>query len=135
MNQDIRLINNKNYNLKRLFHFAAFVLIACTLACNNSADHTAKDDAASDQPEGLTLITNSDCGTCHNATVKVVGPAYKDIAAKYPSTPENISKLADEVLKGNSGVWSNIPMTSHAGLEKKDVEKMVGYILSLKDIK
>ena len=113
------------------------MLLACNIACNTSNSgktdqHSANNETPADQPEGLTLISNSDCGTCHNATTKVVGPAFKDIAAKYENTAENISRLADEVINGNSGVWSNIPMTSHAGMDKKEVEKMVSYILSLR---
>ena len=114
------------------------------MACNSSSTETTTSSTTTDtktevsatpaanQPEGLSLMTKSDCGNCHNATTKIVGPAYKDIAAKYPNTAENISKLADEVIKGSTGVWSSVPMPAHAALQKQDVEKMTGYILSVK---
>jgi cytochrome c len=118
-------------------------MVCSMAACNNSTPENPpvvpteapKDNTATtppDQPEGMTLMTKSDCGGCHNATAKVVGPSYKDIAAKYPNTPENVSKLADEIIKGSSGVWSSVPMTAHASLQKGDAEKMVTYILGMK---
>ena len=130
--------------LKKVYHFAALLLISCSIACNNSSTETtttstttdtkttATTPALTNQPEGLVLITKSDCGNCHNASTKIVGPAYKDIAAKYPNNADNISKLADEVIKGSTGIWSAVPMAAHPALQKPDVEKMVGYILTVK---
>ena len=64
--------------------------------------------------------------------MKVVGPAFKDIAAKYPPTDANIDKLSDKVIKGGSGSWGDIAMTPHASLSKADAKTIVTYILSLK---
>lgn len=81
---------------------------------------------------GEKLIAMSDCIGCHNKTQKVIGPAYVDIAAKYPSNEKNIEKLADVVIKGSKGTWGEIPMTPHASLSKDDAKLMVSWILSLK---
>lgn len=82
--------------------------------------------------DGEKLIAKSDCIGCHNKVQKVIGPAYVDIAAKYPLTEENINHLADKVIQGGKGVWGEIPMTPHASLSKDDAKSMVKYILSLK---
>lgn len=82
--------------------------------------------------DGKALIEASDCRTCHKDNEKLIGPAYKDVAKKYESNSENISKLAEKILKGGQGVWGEIPMAGHPNLSKEDAEAMVEYILSMK---
>ncbi len=81
---------------------------------------------------GKQLLAKSDCLTCHKEQVKVIGPAYADVAKKYEPTPANISYLTDKVISGGSGVWGQIPMAPHPNLSKGDVTAMVNYILSIK---
>ncbi|WP_421938580.1 c-type cytochrome [Pedobacter sp.] len=81
---------------------------------------------------GEKLINKSDCIGCHNKTNKIIGPAYVEIAKKYPATEKNVNYLADKIIKGGTGVWGNMPMTAHATLKKDDAKLMVKYILSLK---
>ncbi|KLT65901.1 MULTISPECIES: c-type cytochrome [Pedobacter] len=81
---------------------------------------------------GEKLINKSDCIGCHNKLNKIIGPAYVDIAKKYPATEKNINLLADKIIKGGTGVWGSMPMTAHASLKKDDAKLMVKYILSLK---
>lgn len=81
--------------------------------------------------KGEQLMAQSDCKTCHKEEMKVVGPALKDIAGKYPNTPENIDKLADKVIKGGSGNWGEVAMLPHPNVSKDDAKEMVKYILSL----
>lgn len=85
-----------------------------------------------DVEQGQQLISKSDCLACHQVNVKVVGPAYTAVAAKYPPTGDNINKLADKVIKGGAGVWGQVPMTPHPQIAQADAQKMVKYILSLK---
>lgn len=88
--------------------------------------------AAEVKSEGEKLIAKSDCIGCHNKVQKVIGPAYVDIAAKYPLNDDNVNHLADKIITGGKGVWGEIPMTPHAALSKDDAKSMVKYILSLK---
>ncbi|MBS0026419.1 c-type cytochrome [Chitinophaga sp. 22321] len=81
--------------------------------------------------KGETLMAQSDCKTCHKEEMKVVGPALKDIAGKYPNTPENVEKLADKVIKGGSGNWGEVAMLPHPQVSKEDAKEMVSYILSI----
>lgn len=96
-----------------------------------AAEKVAKAEAPKAGP-GEALIKKSDCLACHNAKVKIVGPAYADVAAKYPATAENIDKLADKIIAGGSGVWGEIPMSPHPAISKGDAKEMVKYILSIK---
>ena len=85
-----------------------------------------------DYKKGLALIAGSDCLTCHKTSEKLIGPAYKDVAAKYEATESNIKMLAAKVISGGSGVWGAIPMTPHPQIKQEDAEAMVKYIMLLK---
>lgn len=80
----------------------------------------------------MTLIAGSDCLTCHKTSEKLIGPAYKDVAAKYEATESNIKMLAGKVISGGSGVWGAIPMTPHPQVKEEDAIAMVKYIMLLK---
>ena len=102
-----------------------------------ATDAPAKTDAAAAAPAadvsaGKALIAKSDCLTCHQEATKVIGPSYKDVAAKYEATDANVKMLAGKIIAGGSGVWGQIPMTAHPQVSQGDAESMVRYILSLK---
>jgi cytochrome c len=88
--------------------------------------------AAASGKDGKALIEASDCRTCHQDAAKVIGPAYMDVAKKYPSTAANVKMLAEKIIKGGTGVWGEIPMTPHPAVSQEDAEAMVTYILSMK---
>ena len=90
--------------------------------------------AAASGKDGKALIEASDCRTCHQDAAKVIGPAYMDVAKKYPSTPANVKMLAEKIIKGGTGVWGEIPMTPHPAVTQEDAEAMVTYILSMKKL-
>ncbi|GAB3931740.1 hypothetical protein GCM10028827_29170 [Mucilaginibacter myungsuensis] len=92
----------------------------------------AGKSSAADIAAGQDLISKSDCLTCHKLDVKIIGPAYKDVAAKYKPTDANVALLAKKVLEGGSGVWGAVPMSAHPNLSTADAKKMVRYILSVK---
>jgi len=63
---------------------------------------------------------------------KLVGPSYKDVAAKYAKDPNAEAKLAEKVKKGGSGVWGQVPMPPNAAVPDADVHSLVKWILSQK---
>lgn len=81
---------------------------------------------------GQALLSKSDCLSCHKVDIKLVGPAYKDVAAKYPANEANYAMLTKKVISGGSGVWGQVAMAPHPTLAPADVKKMVEYILSLR---
>jgi cytochrome c len=91
----------------------------------------AIDQSASD--EGKELITKSDCLVCHKLQDKLVGPSYSDIAAKYSYSKSTVQNLAGKIVNGGAGVWGQIPMTPHPNITPEIAQKMVTYILSLKN--
>lgn len=93
---------------------------------------TGPKASAADIVAGKQLLSKSDCLACHKVDEKFVGPAYKDVAAKYPANATNYALLTKKVIAGGSGVWGETPMSPHPQLAAADVRKMVTYILSLK---
>ena len=81
---------------------------------------------------GEKLLASNDCNTCHKVDVKVVGPAFQDVAKKYEPTQANIDMLAKKVIMGGSGNWGDVAMTAHSSLSESDAKAMVQYILSLR---
>lgn len=80
---------------------------------------------------GEVLISYSDCNTCHRGNDRARGPAFADIAARYPAHQVYIQILAARVIHGGSGAWGETQMIPHPKLSAEDAEAMVTYILSL----
>ncbi len=72
------------------------------------------------------------CLSCHAVDKKLVGPAYKDVAAKYGSQKDAEKTLAEKVKKGGAGVWGQIPMPPNPTVPDKDLGAMIKWILSQK---
>lgn len=85
-----------------------------------------------DYQKGLALVAKSDCLTCHEIAKPKIGPSYKEVAAKYENTEENVKKLASTIIAGGSGNWGTVPMTAHPTVSEADAQQMVKYILLLK---
>lgn len=77
------------------------------------------------------LAKAKNCMACHAVDKKMVGPAYKDIAAKYAGQKDAAAKLADKVIKGGTGVWGQIPMPPNA-VSKDEADKLVAWVLATK---
>src|ERR1700741_2552232 len=69
---------------------------------------------------------------CHAIDKKLVGPAYKDVAAKYAGQKDAVAKLADKIIKGGTGVWGNIPMPANPQVNEAEAKQIVAWILTVK---
>jgi len=78
------------------------------------------------------LAQKKNCMACHSVDKKVVGPAYKEVAAKYAGQKDAVDKLAQKVLKGGSGVWGQVPMPANAQVNEAEAKQLVQWILTLK---
>lgn len=70
------------------------------------------------------------CSACHTLDTKLVGPAFKEIAAKYRDDKTAPAKLAEKVKKGGQGVWGSIPMPPNPTVPDADVTALVSWILA-----
>ena len=80
----------------------------------------------------LDLAKSKNCLACHAVDKKVVGPAYKDVAAKYAGDKGAVDKLTQKVLKGGSGVWGPVPMPANPQVSEAEAKQLVQWILTLK---
>lgn len=78
------------------------------------------------------LAQKKNCLACHQVDKKVLGPAFKDVAAKYAGQSDAAEKLAAKVQKGGVGVWGNIPMPANPQVNEAEARQLVGWILGLK---
>jgi cytochrome c len=78
------------------------------------------------------LAKKSACTACHAVDKKLVGPAYKDVAAKYKGNAGAEAMLVEKVKKGGSGTWGQVPMPPNANVKDEDVKTLVKWVLSIK---
>ncbi|MFL6672066.1 MAG: c-type cytochrome [Massilia sp.] len=78
------------------------------------------------------LAKSKNCFACHAVATKLVGPAYKDVAAKYAGQKDVEAKLVQKVIKGGSGVWGPVPMPPNPQVSDAEAHTLVKWILSLK---
>ena len=78
------------------------------------------------------LAQKKNCMACHAVDKKLVGPAYKDVAAKYAGQKDAVDMLSAKVIKGGSGVWGPIPMPANPQVSEAEAKQLVQWILSLK---
>ncbi|MCJ0762874.1 c-type cytochrome [Variovorax terrae] len=89
---------------------------------------TAAVPALADQA----LATAKNCMACHSVDKKLVGPAFKDVAAKYAGQKDAVDKLSAKIIKGGSGVWGAVPMPANTQVNDAEAKKLAGWILTLK---
>ena len=80
----------------------------------------------------LKLATDKNCMACHAVDKKLVGPSYKDVAAKYAGQKDAADKLAGKIMKGGSGVWGAIPMPANAQVNAADAKTLATWVLAQK---
>ncbi len=100
------------------------LLLSTLLASALATPAMAAEDASA-------LAQMKNCMGCHQIDKKVVGPAYKDVAAKYAGDAGAVDKLVAKVKSGGTGVWGQIPMPPN-NVTDEEAKKLVEWILSLK---
>jgi len=78
------------------------------------------------------LAKKNACTACHAIDKKLVGPAYKDVAAKYKGNAKAQAMLEEKVKKGGVGNWGQVPMPPNASVKDEDVKTLVKWVLGLK---
>jgi len=77
----------------------------------------------------LQLAKAKNCMTCHGVDKKVIGPAFKDVAAKYKGEAGAGDKLAGKIIKGGSGVWGPVSMPANPQVSEADAKKLAEWVL------
>ena len=102
-------------------------VLSASLCIAGSAFGQGKVDAKAAEA----LAQKSGCIACHAVDKKVIGPAYKEVAAKYKADKDAATKLAAKVKAGGQGVWGPVPMPPNAHVSDADIKVLVAWVMSL----
>jgi cytochrome c551/c552 len=83
--------------------------------------------ASADGVEGL--LQKNGCAGCHALGERLVGPSFKQIAAKYAQDGAAQGKLANKIRNGGQGVWGSVPMPPNPGLDDAELKTIVAWLL------
>ena len=78
------------------------------------------------------LAQKKSCLACHAADKKLVGPSYKDVAAKYAGQKDAAAKLAEKIQKGGVGAWGQVPMPANPQVNAEEAKQLAAWVLSTK---
>lgn len=102
----------------------AVLALAGTLAISGPAQ--------AESAPGPLLAQQQNCMSCHSVGRPLMGPALKDVAAKYRSEPDAAAYLAHKIIDGSTGVWGQVPMPANTQLTPEQAATLAGWILTLK---
>lgn len=92
---------------------------------------SAQAAAAQAQADPVTQLLNRNaCLGCHAVEKQVVGPAFRDVAARYKADAAAPAKLAKKLKEGGQGVWGQVPMPPNPGLSEADAKLIVEWVLT-----
>ncbi|MNC87092.1 Cytochrome c-551 [compost metagenome] len=80
-------------------------------------------------PEIADLAKSKACLNCHATDKRIVGPSFKEVAARYKGRPDAESALVEKLRTGGSGTWGSIPMPANPDLPRDDARRLVQWIL------
>lgn len=78
------------------------------------------------------LAKAKNCMACHAVANKLVGPSFKDVAAKYAGQKDAEAKLSQKIIKGGSGVWGAVPMPANPQVSEAEAQTLTKWILTQK---
>jgi cytochrome c len=78
------------------------------------------------------LLKAKNCLACHTLDKKLVGPAYKDVAAKYKSRKDAQAYLEGKIRGGSNGVWGPVPMPPNGTVSADEAKTLASFILKVK---
>jgi sulfite dehydrogenase len=92
---------------------------------------SAQAAAAQAQADPVTQLLNKNaCLGCHAVEKQVVGPAFRDVAARYKGNASAPAALAKKLKEGGQGVWGQVPMPANPGLAEADAKLIVEWVLT-----
>jgi cytochrome c len=112
---------------------AELAVILDYLATYYNRDKPPPAESVAEQPVGTSVVervlANNGCAACHTMDKRVVGPAFREIAAKYKGVSGASAQLAAKVKEGGAGAWGQVPMPPHPQIADDDLREVVAWIL------
>jgi cytochrome c len=87
---------------------------------------------AGDQLTGEALARARTCLACHQVERKQVGPAYRDVAARFADDPNAVPTLAKAIRHGGRGQWGAVPMPAQPQVSEAEAAELARWVLTLK---
>ena len=81
---------------------------------------------------GTNMLSTLNCVACHQSNTPSIGPAFKDVAFKYPDNKKNRKYLLEKIQKGGGGVWGHALMPPHVHIKPDDINTLIDAILAMK---
>jgi cytochrome c len=75
------------------------------------------------------LLDAHGCMGCHSLDARVVGPSFRQVAAKYANDGSSTAHLMNKIREGGKGVWGEVPMPPNPGVPEADLKAIVGWVL------
>jgi cytochrome c551/c552 len=117
-------------DLKGLIISCALLFVLCHCNTSKKITETKYPQVADDFTDGLTIISKSDCRTCHMNVERNVGPSFTEIAKRYVNASDAVkTKLSEKIRIGGPGSWGDVPMPPHPSFSKANADSIVSYIL------
>jgi cytochrome c len=85
---------------------------------------------AVDAAAAKALASKSACLACHAADKKLVGPSYKDVAAKHQGQADALEKVAARIKSGGSGMYGPVPMPAQPNLKDDELKLLAAWVLA-----
>lgn len=76
-----------------------------------------------------TLARDKVCLSCHDARDKKIGPAFRDIAARYANDKDAPARLAAKIMNGGAGAWGPVPMPANPKVTPQEARQLATWIL------
>jgi len=76
------------------------------------------------------LTRAKSCMACHAVDKKLVGPAWRDVAARYAGQKDAAERLAAKIRGGGSGVWGPVPMPANPNISEEEAQTLARWVLS-----
>ncbi len=100
------------------------------LALTATAALISSPSWAVDAAAAKALASKSACMACHAVDRKLVGPSYKDVAAKHQGQADALEKVAARIKSGGSGMYGPVPMPAQPNLKDDELKLLAAWILA-----
>lgn len=97
--------------------------------------HQAATEAANiavSEVEAVELAKKTGCFACHAIEKKLLGPSWKNVAARFNGNPDAEAYLMNKFLNGGSGAWGSIAMPGYPHVSEADRRILARWVLTLK---
>jgi cytochrome c len=78
------------------------------------------------------LARDKVCMGCHAVDRKLIGPSFKDVAARYAGQADAVAKLSERIVKGGAGAWGAVPMPANPRIKPEEARQLASWVLSFK---